>query len=80
MHIHRAAQAGMAFEVWSAVAGAEAMTRQLHHHVVDPVSGRSYAGFEATSAIIDLEARRLVRAEEGVVEDLRARVRDGLSV
>ena len=80
MHIHRAGQAGMAFEVWSAVAGAEPMTRQLQHHVVDPVSGRPYAGFEATSAIIDLQARRLVRASDDVVEDLRARVVEGLSV
>ena len=74
VHIHREAEPGQAFVALTALTRAEVNTRNFIHHLVDPVSGRSYASAEATSALIDLQARRLVKTEPDMLDTLRARL------
>ena len=76
---HAAAAPGRAFEMWSGLLDARAATRNLVHHIVDPVSGVSYASMVATSGVMDLETRKLVKSTPGELERLRANVLPGLT-
>jgi len=60
--IHKAAKVGQAFEFRSGLLAVSPATRNLIHHIHDPVGGESYASMVATSAIMDLEARKLVKS------------------
>lgn len=62
-YIHRPATAGDAFEFYSALYSANRYTRQITHHIVDPISGESWASMIASSCLFDTKARKLVKAE-----------------
>ena len=76
---HAPAAPGRAFEVWSGLLEARAATRNLVHHIVDPVSGASFASMVATSGVMDLERRRLVKSTPDALERLRRNVLPGLT-
>ena len=73
-HIHNRATAGEAVEVYSAVQGANPYTRQAAHHMVDPVSGESWASMTASGCLFDVETRKLVKTTEDQIARLNALV------
>ncbi len=73
-HIHSRATAGEALEIYSAVQGANAYTRQASHHLVDPMSGESWASMIASGCLFDLETRRLLKTSEEQIAKLSAMV------
>ena len=79
VHIHHEAEPGHAFVALTGLTGVGANTRNFIHHLADPVTGRSYASAEATSALIDLDRRKLVKTDGEMLETLRGRVLDTLS-
>lgn len=72
--LHAAAKPGRAYEMYSGLQGARTATRNLVHHIVDPVSGESYASMVATSGVMDLDARKLVRSSPAELDALSANV------
>ena len=72
--IHNRATAGEAVEVYSAVQGANPYTRQAAHHLVDPVSGESWASMTASGCLFDLETRKLIKTSEDQIAKLEALV------
>lgn len=73
-HIHNHPTAGEAVELYSAVQGANAYTRQAAHHLVDPLSGESWVSMTASACLFDLEARKLVKTSAEQVKALNALV------
>lgn len=71
-HIHHHATAGEAVEIYSAVQGANPYTRQAAHHLVDPVTGESWASMTASGCLFDLDARKLLKTPKEQVERLNA--------
>lgn len=72
LHIHRDICPGQALEVWSGLLSATPSIRNLVHSLVDPVSGENYASAVATSAVIDLVERKLVRVTQDQLAALQA--------
>ena len=72
VHIHREAEPGQAFVALTSLTRATPNIRNFIHHLVDPVSGRSYASAQATSAVIDLHERKLVKTGAEVLTALEA--------
>ncbi len=73
-HIHNRATAGEAVEIYSAVQGANSYTRQAAHHLVDPVSGESWASMTASGCLFDVETRKLLKTSEDQIAKLKALV------
>ena len=71
-HIHNRATAGEALEVYSSVQGANPYTRQAAHHLVDPVSGESWASLTGSACLFDLETRKLIKTPKDQVARLNA--------
>ena len=71
-HIHHWPTAGEAVELYSAVQGANPYTRQASHHLVDPVTGESWASMTASGCLFDLQARKLLKTPYEQVEKLNA--------
>ena len=69
-HIHSHATAGEAVEIYSAIQGANPYTRQAAHHLVDPVSGESWASLTASGCLFDLGARKLLKTPQAQVTAL----------
>jgi hypothetical protein len=72
--LHAPATAGDGVEIFSAVQGANPYTRQAAHHLVDPISGESYASMTASGCLFDLETRKLVKTPEARIKALQARI------
>lgn len=70
--LHAPATAGDGVEIFSAVQGANPYTRQAAHHLVDPVSGESYASMTASGCLFDLTTRKLVKTPEARIKALQA--------
>ncbi len=71
-HIHRRATAGDAVEIYGAVQGANSYTRLAAYHLVDPVSGESWASMSASSCVFDVSTRKLVKTPDDRVAQLKA--------
>lgn len=70
--IHRPATAGDPFDFYSTLHGANKYTRQISHHLVDPISGESWASMIASSCLFDVKDRKLVKADEEEIARLTA--------
>ncbi|WP_371396294.1 thioesterase family protein [Fretibacter rubidus] len=70
--IHRWPTVGHACEIYSAVQDANPYTRLAAHHIVDPVSGQSWASFFASGCVFDLESRKLVKTPEARIKALKS--------
>lgn len=73
-HIHNRATAGEAVELYAAIQGANPYTRQAVYHLIDPVSGESWASMTTSACLFDLEARKLVKTPRDQVDRLNALV------
>ena len=71
-HIHHHATAGEALELYSAIQGANPYTRQAAHHIVNPVTGDSWASLTASGCLFDLNARKLLKTPQEQVLALNA--------
>ncbi len=71
-HIHRRASAGDAVEVYGAIQGANSYTRLAAYHLIDPVSGESWASLSASSCVFDTATRKLVKTPDARVAELKA--------
>ena len=71
-HIHHWPTAGEAVELYSAVQRANAYTRQAAHHMVNPVTGESWASLTASACLFDLSTRKLLKTPIDQVERLNA--------
>jgi len=79
LYLHREAAPGRAFEVYSGLLSATPTIRNLVHHIIDPVNGESYISATATSSIIDLVERKLVRSTSEQLARLQANCLDELT-
>jgi len=71
-HCHRTPESGSAFVLYSAALSANAYTRLAAHHIVDPVSGDSFASMLASGCLFDLATRKLVKTPEDQIKRLNA--------
>jgi len=71
--IHHHATAGEALEIFSAIQSANPYTRQAAHHIVNPITGQSWASVLASGCLFDLETRKLLKTPHEQVEALNAR-------
>lgn len=70
--IHRPATAGNPFEFYSALHGANPYTRQITHHIVNPITGESWASMIASSCLFDVKSRKLVKADAEEIAQIMA--------
>ena len=70
--VHRWPTIGHACDLYSAVLDANPYTRLAAHHIVDPVSGQSWASFFASGCVFDLESRKLVKTPETRIKALKS--------
>ena len=71
-HIHRRATAGDAVEIYGAIQDANTYTRLAAYHLVDPVSGESWASLSASACVFDLSTRKLVKTPDERVAELKS--------
>ena len=71
-YIHNWATIGKACEIYSAPITANAYTRLAAHHIVDPISGQSWASFFASGCLFDLISRKLVKTPKARIDALNA--------
>ena len=67
-YIHNWATIGKACEIYSAPITANAYTRLAAHHIVDPISGQSWASFFASGCLFDLISRKLVKTPKARID------------
>lgn len=71
-YIHDIPTAGDAVELYSAVQDANPYTRQAVHHLVDPVTGQSWASTVASGCLFNLATRKLVKTSVEQITALKA--------
>lgn len=71
-YIHNWATIGKPFMIYSAAQSANAYTRLAAHHIVDPISGESWASFTASGCLFDLVSRKLVKTPQAQIDALNA--------
>lgn len=72
VHIHDTPTSGEPCVLYSAIQSANGYTRQAAHHIIDPISGQSWASVSASACLFDMATRRLVKTAPKRVEALNA--------
>ncbi len=76
--MRRHPRAGSGFELRSGLISADAKVRRLVHRACDPRTGAALWSMEGVACMMDLDTRRLVRAEGDTLAALKAAVVEGL--
>lgn len=72
VHIHDTPTSGEACVLYSAIQSANSYTRQADHHIIDPLSGQSWASVSASACLFDTATRRLVKTAPDQIKALNA--------
>jgi len=67
---HKTPKSGSACVLYSAAQSANAYTRLASHHILDPVTGESWASMSASGCLFDLVTRKLVKTSAEQIKRL----------
>jgi len=70
VHCHKTPKSGSACVLYSAAQSANAYTRLASHHILDPVTGESWASMSASGCLFDLVTRKLVKTSAEQIKRL----------
>ncbi len=68
---HTMAEAGMPYHFYSGVRSFNDNVREFIHHLINPLTGQSYASMIGIGAMLDLHDRRLVKASPQTLDALQ---------
>lgn len=77
--IHNYPKRGDAYAYLPALVSANNYTREFVHNFVDPVSGKSWTSMQASGCKFNLKTRKLVKATDAEIADLKRRMKPGIT-